>query len=120
MQERDAYLSSLEQSQTWGSNDAYQKMMLLSIERSLDIIIAAVQWEHIKSSEQLFKIGEVAKRSGEQVSTIRYWTSLWLLEISEKTKGGMTLYDISVLERIEYIKWLKQQRYTLQEIRERL
>ena len=49
------------------------------------------------------KIGEVAKRSGIGVETIRYYEREGLLQEPERRPSGYRQYDDSTTKRLEYI-----------------
>lgn len=66
------------------------------------------------------KIGEVAKRSGIGIETIRYYEREGLLLEPERRPSGYRQYDESTLERLEYIRRAKELGFTLAEIRELL
>ena len=66
------------------------------------------------------KIGEVAKRSGIGIETIRYYEREGLLLEPERRPSGYRQYDESTVERLEYIRRAKELGFTLAEIRELL
>jgi DNA-binding transcriptional MerR regulator len=66
------------------------------------------------------KIGEISKRSGASVETIRYYEREGLLLEPERRPSGYRQYDESTLERLEYIRRAKDLGFTLAEIRELL
>jgi len=66
------------------------------------------------------KIGEISRRSGLSVETIRYYEREGLLSEPERRPSGYRLYDDAVLERLEYIRRAKDLGFTLAEIRELL
>ena len=66
------------------------------------------------------KIGELTKQVGQSNSTIRHWTKEGLLSVAEVTAAGYQLYAPEMIERIKKIHNLKKQRFTLQEIKEKL
>jgi len=68
----------------------------------------------------LLRIGQLAKETGESNATIRYWTKEGLLEVSDTTEAGYQLYAPEMVKRVEMIRDLQSQRYTLTEIREKL
>ncbi|MBB5178739.1 DNA-binding transcriptional MerR regulator [Planomicrobium koreense] len=65
------------------------------------------------------KIGEVAKLSGVSVRTIDYYTSSGLLDF-ERSAANYRLYPDSVLQTLERIQLLKNQRLSIAEIKEAL
>ena len=120
--DRLAYIGSLEKAQLGGSKDDYLKIIEKAVDRSLDIYLKAANGEDAEQpeSDMLLKIGELAKQTGESNSTIRHWTKEGLLEVAEVTEAGYQLYAPDMAHRIKQIHALKEQRLTLQEIKERL
>jgi Fic family protein len=131
------YLNALEKAQLGGSKDDYLKLIAKAIDRSLDIYLKALDHneskheedghqkgdqtrEHSEQSARLLKIGELAKAVHETVATIRFWTHEGLLDVTETTASGYQLYAPNMIGRIEKIKALKAQRYTLAEIKGKL
>jgi DNA-binding transcriptional MerR regulator len=66
------------------------------------------------------KIGEVAKRSGIGIETIRYYEREGLLLAPERWPSGYRQYDESTVERLDYIRRAKELSFTLAEIQELL
>lgn len=66
------------------------------------------------------KIGEVAKRSGIGIETIRYYEREGLLLEPERRPSGYRQYDASTLDRLAYIVRAKELGFTLAEVRELL
>lgn len=66
------------------------------------------------------KIGELAKKANVSTSTINYYVREGLIRPSGKTPGGYRLFDEAALVRLRQIARLKEQRLTLDEIKERL
>ena len=120
--ERLPYINSLSKAQLGGSKEDYLKLMAKAVGRSLDIYLKAIQNEVTAepNDDDLIKIGQLAEAANETVRTIRFWTSEGLLQISDKTASNYALYDPSCIDRIEKIRALKKERYTLREIREKL
>lgn len=121
--DRLAYISALEKAQLGGSKDDYQKIITRAIDRSLDIYLKAVkgETEHADPSEgSLMKIGALAKLTGENNSTLRHWTKEGLLSVAEITEAGYQLYSKEMVNQISKIQALKQQRFTLKEIKTKL
>ena len=66
----------------------------------------------------LLKIGELAKETGELVTTIRFWTNEGLLEVKEYSPGGYQLYEPLMIERTKEIRRLQNdKRLTIAEIK---
>ncbi|MEQ1789340.1 MAG: Fic family protein [Rickettsiales bacterium] len=119
--DRLAYIGSLEKAQLGGAKDAYEKIIAKAADRSLDIYLKTVNGETANDdldADNLLKIGELAKLSGETVPTIRYWTKEGLLEVAEITESGYQLYAADMAQRCEMIKKLKGKRLTLEEIKQ--
>ena len=121
-QDRLAYMESLEKTQLGSPKDDNFKIITNAVDRSLDIYLKAAAGEDAESAEsyKLLKIGELAKKVGESNSTIRHWTKEGLLKINEFTEAGYHLYAPEMVDRIKQIHTLKDQRLTLQEIKEKL
>lgn len=60
-----------------------------------------------KQSDELLKIGEVARRTGVTLRTIRYYQSLGLIEAADRTRGGLHLYRTEACDRIQFIRDLR-------------
>jgi len=87
------------------------------IERSLDLYLEAVTGDTSRTnSDDLLKIGQLAKLWWVTVPTIRFWTEKWLLPIAKTTTAWYALYSSDNAKRIQKIKELKEKRYTLKEI----
>lgn len=120
--ERLAYISSLEKAQLGGSLEDYLKIISKAVDRSLNIYLKAIKGEDaepMEKSQELVKIGSIAKQVEETVPTIRYWTNEGLLKVSEFTDSQYALYDkAETCARVSQIHKLKAQRFTLREIKE--
>ena len=117
--DRLSYIGALEKAQTGGSKNDYNIIIAKAIDRSLDIYLKAIHGQdaELDNSDNLLKIGELAKRVGENNSTIRHWTKLGLLEVAEITDSGYQLYSMDMIKRVEIIHKLKAKRMTLEEIK---
>ena len=120
--DRLAYISALEKAQLGGSKEDYYALIRKAVGRSFDIYIKALRNEDADNVEdrELLKIGALAKAVGESNSTIRHWTKEGLISVAEITESGYQLYDHDMIQRIEKINALKQQRYSLREIKSML
>jgi len=123
--DRMKYISALEKAQLGGSIADYHKVIFDAANRSLDIYLNAVTGKDEKQvsktpASPLLRIGQLAKETGESNATIRYWTKEGLLEVSDTTEAGYQLYAPEMVKRVEMIRDLQSQRYTLTEIREKL
>jgi DNA-binding transcriptional MerR regulator len=59
--------------------------------------------------DRLLKIGELARRSGLPISTVRHYIQAGLLGLPRKTARNMAYYDASALSKIELIRRLKDE-----------
>src|SRR5688572_2124118 len=63
------------------------------------------------------KIGEVARRAGIGVETLRFYERSGLLDRPARTEGGYRLYDAGALKTLEFIKRAQSLGFTLEEIK---
>ena len=61
-------------------------------------------------------IGEVAKRAGVSVGTIRYYEKRNLLPPSQRSEGGYRLFAVETIERLKFIKQAQEIGFSLGEI----
>jgi len=120
-EDRRRYINSIEKAQLGGKLNDYYELILEAVERSLDIYLEALEpketGKRVRMNE-LLKIGELAKETGETVYTIRFWTKEGLLTVKDFTKGGYQLYEPSMIERAKEIRRLqKEERLTIAEIK---
>ncbi len=66
------------------------------------------------------KIGELAKRTGCQVETIRYYEKEGLLPATVRSQGNFRLYGEMHAERLQFIRHCRSLDMTLEEIRQLL
>lgn len=121
--DRLAYLGALETGQLGGSKDPYGQIIAKAVDRSLDIYLKTAQGDAAEGdldTDNLPKIGQLARAVGETVPTIRYWTKEGLLEVAERTEAGYHHYASDMVSRCEEIKQCKAERMTLQEIKKKL
>ncbi len=72
-----------------------------------------------KVPAKLFRIGEIVQHTPFTRQTIHNYTTMGLIQESNRTQGGHRLYDESVFERLWRIQELRKTK-TLSEIRELL
>jgi Fic family protein len=123
--DRLSYIRALEQAQTGGSIDDFEDVIAKAIERSLDIYLKAIRQKDISKTTapkrgKLLKIGELAKRTGEPVPTLRFWLKEGLINSAQRTPAGYQLFDKDMIERIGLIHTLQDRRLTVAEIREKI
>ena len=123
--DRLAYLKSLEKPQLVNgegdSKNDYFKLMILAIDRSLNIYLKAINGETQElESEKLLKIGELAKATNQSVPTIRHWTKEGLLQVAEITNSGYQMYSEEMVKRVDKILEMKEKRMNISEIKEKI
>jgi len=64
------------------------------------------------------KIGELAKRSGCSIQTIRYYEKEGLISAPARTDGNFRVYDTPALEKLAFIKNCRALDLTLDEIKQ--
>jgi MerR family transcriptional regulator, copper efflux regulator len=72
----------------------------------------------VEESRSGMKIGEVAKRSGVGIETLRFYEKSGLLERPGRTYSGYRMYGDDVFERISFIKRAQVLGFTLDEIKQ--
>lgn len=68
----------------------------------------------------LYRIGELAKAAGISERTIDYYTKLGLINPEKRTLKNYRLYSHETLTTLKRINQLKQEKYTLEEIKDML
>lgn len=68
--------------------------------------------------EKLFRVGEIIEYTSLSRQTVHLYTQMRLIEEHRRTASGYRLYSESVFDRIEIIKKLKSNGYTLLEIKD--
>ena len=66
--------------------------------------------------DSLFRIGELAKRTGKTNRAIRFYEELEILSPAKRTESGYRLYGEDAVLRIEWIDKLHEIGYTLPDI----
>lgn len=67
-----------------------------------------------------YRIGELAKAANVSERTIDYYTKLGLITPDRRTQKNYRLYSVETLTKLERINQMKQEKYTLEEIRGKL
>lgn len=65
----------------------------------------------------LYRIGELAKAANLSERTVDYYTKLGLISPESRSKKNYRLYSHETLTTLERINQLKQEKYTLEEIK---
>ena len=63
------------------------------------------------------RIGEVAKRVGVSIDTIRYYERRRLLPVAPRTPSGYRLFSVDTVERVHFIKQAQDFGFSLDEIK---
>lgn len=67
-----------------------------------------------------FMIGELAKRTGCNVQTIRYYEQIGVMPAAVRAENNRRMYQYSHIERLIFIRHSRALGFTLEEIRELL
>lgn len=65
----------------------------------------------------LLTIGQLARRTGLPIRTIRYWSDIGATPPTRRTTGGYRLYDAESVARLELVRTLRELGFGLDEIR---
>lgn len=66
---------------------------------------------------ELYAIGDVARRTGLSVSAVRYYADAGVVTPAASTPAGHRLYDVSAISRLELVRTLRELDAGLDEIR---
>ncbi|HUQ85379.1 MAG TPA: Fic family protein [Candidatus Limnocylindrales bacterium] len=124
-EERTAYLNSFESAQNKKDMQPFYTIIFTSVERSLDIYLNALSKKNAvfkefetQPQEELLKIGSLAKKTGETIHTLRFWTKEGLLNAKDHTPSGYQLYEHSAIDVVKRIRQLQlEKRLTIEEIK---
>ncbi|ADJ26325.1 transcriptional regulator, MerR family [Dehalogenimonas lykanthroporepellens BL-DC-9] len=73
--------------------------------------------DETQSDNDLYQVGEVARRAGVSVRTVRFYDEKGLLEKPRRTSGGMRLYDGRDVSRVRLVRRLRNVGLDLEEIK---
>ncbi|MFJ4849556.1 MULTISPECIES: MerR family transcriptional regulator [unclassified Streptomyces] len=65
----------------------------------------------------LLTIGQLARRTGMPVRTIRYWSDLGVVPPADRSGGGYRLYDTEGVARLQLVRTLRELGLGLEEVR---
>lgn len=68
----------------------------------------------------MMKIGNLAKRVGVGIDTVRYYEREGLLPQAQRRSSGYRLYDVKDIQRLRFIRRAKTLGFTLTEVRDLL
>ncbi len=71
-------------------------------------------------TETTYSIGEVARRSGVKIETIRFYERSGLLAPPPRTAGGHRVYGSAAAQRLNFIRRARELGFTLAQVRELL
>ncbi|MFC0862846.1 MerR family transcriptional regulator [Sphaerimonospora cavernae] len=57
---------------------------------------------------EVFTIGQIARRTGVPVRTIRFWSDIGVIPPSDRTAGGYRLYDSESVARLDLVRTLRE------------
>lgn len=64
----------------------------------------------------MFSIGQLSKRTGVKVPTIRYYEEMGILSAPDRTEGNQRRYDAAGLERLSFIKHARDLGFSIEAI----
>lgn len=65
-------------------------------------------------------VGELAKRTGVHIETVRYYERIGIMPKPPRTAGGHRVYDGELIRRLSFVSRCRQLGFSLEEIRELL
>ncbi|WP_026066352.1 MerR family transcriptional regulator [Actinoalloteichus spitiensis] len=69
------------------------------------------------NENELYSIGDVARRTGLSVSAIRYYSDAGVVTPTEQTAAGYRHYDVQAIARLEFVRTLRELDAGLDDIR---
>ncbi len=92
--DRKKYLSAIENYQIKNNEEAYTKLMLRILNRSMKIAINMFEIENMnKEQSELLTISKYAEYKGVPTSTIRYWVEIGKIKPTSYTNAGYMLFS---------------------------
>ena len=67
---------------------------------------------------ELFTIGQLARRTGVPVRTIRFWSDAGVLPAAQRSPGGYRLYDAEAVARLDLVRTLRELGFELDAVRQ--
>lgn len=64
-----------------------------------------------------YAIGEMSKRSGVNIETVRYYERIGIMPKPDRTSGGNRQYNHDQLKRLSFIKTSRELGFSIEEIR---
>lgn len=66
----------------------------------------------------MFSIGDLSRRTGVKIPTIRYYEQMGLLEAPDRSEGNQRRYDRGGLRRLSFIRHARDLGFNIEAIRE--
>ena len=73
--------------------------------------------ENTHKKMQRFTRGVIAKRTGVNIETVRYYERIGLLPAPPRSEGGHRMYNEDLLRRLHFIRRSRELGFTLDEVR---
>ena len=73
--------------------------------------------ENTHKQMQRFTRGVIAKRTGVNIETVRYYERIGLLPAPPRSEGGHRMYNEELLRRLHFIRRSRELGFTLDEVR---
>jgi MerR family copper efflux transcriptional regulator len=87
----------------------------LTLEYTPDSILALER--EMKTHETVLQIGQVSKKSGMSIDTIRYYEKEGLLKKPSRNEGGFRIYSGEAVDQLVFIRKAQAMGLTLKEIK---
>lgn len=65
----------------------------------------------------MFSIGELSKRTGVKIPTIRYYEQMGLIEPPERSEGNQRRYNTDGLRRLSFIRHSRDLGFTIEDVK---
>ena len=73
--------------------------------------------DHVSDHIELLTIGQLARRTGLSVRTIRFWSDSGVVAPTGRSAGGYRLYDTEAVARVDLVRTLRELGLDLDTIR---
>ena len=84
------------------------------------VVTTGSRAKYMNATTPHFSRGSLAKHSGVNIETIRYYEKIELMPNPMRSEGGHRLYNKAQLQRLSFIKRCRELGFTLKEIRDLL
>jgi DNA-binding transcriptional MerR regulator len=72
----------------------------------------------VSEPAELFTIGQLARRTGVRVRTIRFWSDLGVVTPAARSAAGYRLYDAEAVARLDLVRTLRELGFSLADVEE--